>query len=198
MTKLLKTKPYLLKAEDHVITTSLAIATHFGKRHDNVLRSIQRLDCSEEFSALNFEGAKYTDEQGEQRPMYHITRDGFVFLVMGFRGKKAALWKERYINAFNQMEAALLNQHRDALAYRARMLERRRQDLECDYQHSRAVMAEERRAKNQKIGRLKTSLVFANKKIARLEQQIEDQKVQLGLWQDRAELYQIKLKWQRH
>ena len=198
MTKLLKTKPYLLKAEDHVITTSLAIATHFGKRHGNVLQSIQRLDCSEEFIELNFQFNEYEDSIGRKLPIYHITRDGFVFLVMGFRGKKAALWKERYINAFNQMEAALLSQHMDALAYRERMVERRRQELEEDYQRSRTVMAEQRRDKNQQIGRLKTRLVFANRKVARLEKQIEDKEVQLGLWQDRAELYQIKLKWQRH
>lgn len=36
--------------------------------------------------------------------MYEITRDGFVFLCMGFTGAAAAQWKERYINAFNQME----------------------------------------------------------------------------------------------
>lgn len=36
-----------------------------------------------------------------------ITRDGFVFLAMGFTGKEAAQWKEAYIEAFNAMEAAL-------------------------------------------------------------------------------------------
>ena len=30
-----------------------------------------------------------------------------MFLVMGFTGKEAALWKERFINAFNEMEASL-------------------------------------------------------------------------------------------
>lgn len=39
--------------------------------------------------------------------MYEITRDGFVFLCMGFTGSAAAQWKEKYIAAFNQMEAQL-------------------------------------------------------------------------------------------
>jgi phage regulator Rha-like protein len=39
--------------------------------------------------------------------MYRITRDGFTFLCMGFTGAEAAKWKEAYINAFNEMEAAL-------------------------------------------------------------------------------------------
>ena len=37
--------------------------------------------------------------------MYYINRDGFVFLVMGFTGKKANEWKWKYIEAFNQMES---------------------------------------------------------------------------------------------
>ena len=41
-------------------------------------------------------------------PCYQITRDGFAFLAMGFTGKRAAQFKEAYINAFNQMEQALI------------------------------------------------------------------------------------------
>ncbi len=36
-----------------------------------------------------------------------MTKDGFVFLVMGFTGKKAAAFKEAYIAEFNRMEAEL-------------------------------------------------------------------------------------------
>jgi phage antirepressor YoqD-like protein len=36
-----------------------------------------------------------------------MTRDGFTFLVMGFTGKKTAIWKEQFIRAFNTMEAKL-------------------------------------------------------------------------------------------
>ncbi len=36
-----------------------------------------------------------------------MTRDGFVFLVMGYTGEKASRFKEEYINAFNDMEAEL-------------------------------------------------------------------------------------------
>ena len=34
-----------------------------------------------------------------------MTRDGFTFLVMGYRGKKAARFKEAYIRRFNEMES---------------------------------------------------------------------------------------------
>jgi len=44
--------------------------------------------------------------------MYHITKDGFIFLVMGFTGEKAAQIKEAYIDAFNRMEVRLAQQTR--------------------------------------------------------------------------------------
>lgn len=71
------------------------------------MRDIENLDCSENFTALNFEGSKYKDDSGKINRMYLMTKDGFTFLVMGYRGKKAARFKEDYINAFNQMEEIL-------------------------------------------------------------------------------------------
>lgn len=41
--------------DGQVVTTSLKVAERFGKRHDNVLRAIDNLDCSAGFRLLNFE-----------------------------------------------------------------------------------------------------------------------------------------------
>lgn len=87
------------------ITTSRKIAEVFEKEHYNVLRDIENLDCSEEFTALNFEVSGYKDTSGKKNKEYIITKDGFVFLVMGYRGKKAAAFKESYIKRFNDMES---------------------------------------------------------------------------------------------
>lgn len=97
----------LAVVDGHVTTTSNQIAEHFGKRHDHVLRAIDRLDCSDEFRRLNFGAADYLDEQGKPRKAYRLTRDGFTFLAMGFTGRDAARWKEAYIAAFNRMESTL-------------------------------------------------------------------------------------------
>lgn len=72
-----------------------------------MLRDIQALDCSKEFTESNFGLSKYKDSTGKYNPMYYITKDGFTFLVMGYRGKKAAEFKEAYISAFNKMESIL-------------------------------------------------------------------------------------------
>ena len=87
--------------------TSLTIAEKFGKRHDDVLKRIRRLDCDEEFRLGNFAESSYVNEQGKTQPMYRVTRDGFAFLAMGFTGKEAAAWKVKFLTAFNLMEKAL-------------------------------------------------------------------------------------------
>lgn len=92
---------------DRLVTTSLAVSNHFGKKHKNVLQAIENLECSDEFVKLNFQPISYRDGMNREKPAYEITRDGFVFLCMGFTGSAAAQWKERYIAAFNAMEARL-------------------------------------------------------------------------------------------
>lgn len=106
MSQLLPTDGYglFIDKKDTARVNSLMVATVFNKRHDNVLRDIQNLDCSDDFRLLNFEESKYTNDQGKKQPCVNMTRDGFVFLVMGYRGKKAAQFKEAYINRFNEME----------------------------------------------------------------------------------------------
>lgn len=108
MTNITTRKPSVKLVHGQAITTSLKVAESFGKRHDNVLRTITNLECSPEFTALNFEASEYTDRTGRKLPMYTITRDGFAFLASGFTGKEAAQWKEKYIAAFNELERRAL------------------------------------------------------------------------------------------
>lgn len=91
--------------------TSRQVAEAFGKEHKNVIRDIRSiLDTDEgEFNALNFELVNYKDVKGEERPMYVMSRDGFVLLGMGFTGAKALAMKVAYITRFNEMEEELRN-----------------------------------------------------------------------------------------
>lgn len=101
-------RPQLTVVNGHATTTSLQVAEYFGKQHYRILRAIENLECSSEFRLANFGETPYTDPQnGQTYPAYTITKDGFVFLAMGFTGKEAAKWKEAYITAFNAMEAKL-------------------------------------------------------------------------------------------
>lgn len=98
------TQPEIAIINGQAVTSSLAVAEYFRKPHKDVLAKISRLDCSLEFTERNFSLSEYTDYSGRKLPCYNITRDGFAFLAMGFTGKRAAKFKEAYINAFNQME----------------------------------------------------------------------------------------------
>lgn len=98
-------------SNNRLVTTSLDIAQNFGKKHAHVLRDIENLECSQSFRESNFGLSSYISNQNKALPMYEITRDGFVFLCMGFTGASAAYWKERYINAFNQMENRIVSDY---------------------------------------------------------------------------------------
>ncbi len=91
--------------QDIARVDSRYVAQFFEKEHKNVIRDIRELDCSESFRQLNFEPSSYINEQGKKQPCYIMTRDDFVFLAMGYRGKRAAQFKELYIRRFNEMES---------------------------------------------------------------------------------------------
>ena len=84
---------------------SLFVAQFFEKEHRTVLRDVRSLDCSDDFRLHNFVQSTYKNSQGKKQPCYYMTRDGFVFLAMGYTGKKAAHFKELYIKRFNAMES---------------------------------------------------------------------------------------------
>ncbi|BCB06799.1 hypothetical protein HHSLTHF2_06890 [Vreelandella venusta] len=92
-------------------TTSLKVAEAFGKRHTHVLRKIDELDCHKEFTSAHFWADVQTVRLGQgakrESRVVEMDKDGFMFLVMGFTGQKAAQIKVAYINAFNWMAEKL-------------------------------------------------------------------------------------------
>ncbi|MDH2091146.1 Rha family transcriptional regulator [Rhizobium pusense] len=99
--------PILSIKDGNVVANSRDVADYFEKRHADVLRSIDCLDCSPQFTERNFAFSGYLDSTGRTLRSIDMTKDGFVFLAMGFTGAKAARFKEAYITQFNAMEAEL-------------------------------------------------------------------------------------------
>jgi len=64
------------------------------------------------FNNSNFEKTSYKDAKGEWRPLYKMTKDGFMLLVMGFRGAVARALKIEYINEFNRMQSFINTKYR--------------------------------------------------------------------------------------
>ena len=96
------------------VVSSLDVARHFQRRHSHILRDIDRLRSilPKSFCEPNF-GLTFNEVPGpnggvRQEKAYLLTRDAFSLLVMGMTGKAAIMWKLRYIEAFNTLEAAAL------------------------------------------------------------------------------------------
>ena len=100
--------PVVIIDKRRATTSSLEVANIFAKKHKNVLRDIENLDTSSAFHRLNFEPVFHRDSYDREQKMYQICKDGFVFLVMGYRGQAAAEFKEAYIGEFNRREAEIL------------------------------------------------------------------------------------------
>ncbi|PSU58378.1 Rha family transcriptional regulator [Photobacterium phosphoreum] len=95
---------------NELVTDSLTVSKHFSKQHKNVIQKIESLDCSDIFTSANFSAHAKKITAGavvRDSKVYQMSKDGFMFLVMGFTGKRAAAVKEAYINAFNQMAEQL-------------------------------------------------------------------------------------------
>lgn len=106
------------------MASSRQIAEHFGKQHGHVLRDIDELikGVSKNGDTPMFEKSTYVHSQnGQEYPEYKMNRDGFSLLVMGFTGKDALKWKLKYIEAFNQMERALISKTPQTFAQALRL-----------------------------------------------------------------------------
>jgi Rha family phage regulatory protein len=115
---------FVMVAGDAPVTDSRRVAKAFDRRHDHVLRDIRRLlrDLPEEHRLPNF-GECFENNSlanGKPEPLFRMTKDGFMLLVMGFTGRKALAVKLAFIKAFNAMaehlRTGLWHQRRDAEA----------------------------------------------------------------------------------
>lgn len=95
--------------------SSREVASNFDKDHRVVTRSIKNKikslteqNCAVQITNL-FIPTTY-EHNGNQYKEYLLTRDGFTFIVMGFTGSKADIWKLKYIQAFNKMEQTIKQQ----------------------------------------------------------------------------------------
>lgn len=99
---------------DGTFTTSLKVAEHFHKRHDNVLRDIEKLRSDVELlggTPLKFEESSATSGRTKrgvrQVPIYKMDREAFSILAGRFTGKMALRWQLDFYAAFRELERQL-------------------------------------------------------------------------------------------
>jgi len=120
------------------VTSSLVVAESFEKRHDHVLRDVEKLQKDvPNFGEMFFEG-KEPDSYGRERKVYYMNFNGFTLLTMGFNGQKAMQFKLTYINAFNEMERQLIEMNRpsyeieDHIQRATKWIEERKELIEAE------------------------------------------------------------------
>lgn len=87
-----------------LVVSSRVIAEGLGKRHADVLESIDRILTNGDFRSLCI-SSSYTDKKGENRREYLLTKDGFTLYMFNIQGYND--FKLAYINKFNEMEKSL-------------------------------------------------------------------------------------------
>lgn len=88
-----------------LVVSSRVIANELGKRHSDVLESLDRILTNGNFRSLLI-SSNYIDAKGESRREYLLTKDGFTLYMFNIQGYND--FKMAYINKFNEMEKALL------------------------------------------------------------------------------------------
>lgn len=135
-------------------TTSQIVAKSFGKRHDNILRDIDKhvarfKAVDPEWTLLNFEECLENNELANGKPdrYYRLTELAFVKVVFAFTGDKAARVQVAFLKEFKRMR-----EHIKALQdWRKEVAERSlaNQEKLIAIEQRKILMSEQRKVKKQ-------------------------------------------------
>ena len=114
-----------ISKESHITNTvsSRKVAVDFNKEHKHILRDIDAIAKDVPSFGLMFIESTEPDSYGRPQRVYHMNRDGWTLLAMGFNGSAAMQWKVKYIAMFNEMEAKALVPQKLPQTYKEALLE---------------------------------------------------------------------------
>ena len=132
------------KSGNNLVTTSRNLADVLGKRHDNIIRDLDKIvnnGVSSNVSTLIIPSTYVNEQNKQEYRQYLLTKDGlilYLFNIQGYNDEKLA-----YINKFNEMEKQLQNQFKVPATFKeALMLAVEQQDhiekLELKIQNDKA------------------------------------------------------------
>jgi len=96
--------------QSEVWSDSLIFAYNFNLPHTEIRRKIKNLTMENPMLKTMFVEVDYTNDRNRTYKKYLLNRDGYMFLVMNTHTEGANKVKLRFIQAFNHMERALMNQ----------------------------------------------------------------------------------------
>lgn len=110
---------YLCQGEP--VTDSLIIALEFGRRHDNVLQSIDSLINDGSIGRLEFKKSYYLNEQGKKQRKIELTERSALIAMPFIGGRKSRLGQVRLVDAFLAMRREVAAQSGNWLESRKRV-----------------------------------------------------------------------------
>ena len=84
------------------VVSSRIIADQLGKRHDNVVRDLDKILETSNLSSLIIPSTYRVDGQNREYKEYLLTKDGFILYMFNIQGFQE--FKMAYIQKFNEME----------------------------------------------------------------------------------------------
>ena len=84
------------------VVSSRTIAEQLGKRHDNVVRDLEKILETSNLSSLIIPSTYRVDGQNREYKEYLLTKDGFILYMFNIQGFQE--FKMAYIQKFNEME----------------------------------------------------------------------------------------------
>jgi len=92
--------------ESKVMTSSIKISEHFGRRHKDILKAIRNVlaRTEREEHRRNFAPMLGRDNRGRRQDYFLLTQKGFQFVATGLTGSEADGWKWKFLDAFEAME----------------------------------------------------------------------------------------------
>lgn len=118
-----KQEPIVFFDSSRIVTDSLLIAGEFEKPHKMVLRKIDNAverDKRLKIGGRIFALSSYKTSQNKTQKKYLLNRDAFLEIAMTFTGDRAAQLRDRFIKAFNHLEASYCKHQSDTARIEAR------------------------------------------------------------------------------
>ena len=88
-------------------TSSIVIAKEFGRRHGNVLQSLDSLIADGTLNQLEFKSVKYVDDKGETRRLLELSERGALIAMPFIGGRKSRHGQVRLVDAFLAIRSKL-------------------------------------------------------------------------------------------
>lgn len=134
------------------VVSSRDIAEGLGKRHSDVLESLDKILENGDFRSLIIPSNYKVYGQNRNYKEYLLTKDGFVLYMFNIQGYQE--FKLAYINKFNEMEKALQNQYYIPQNYSEAL------KLAYEQQEQIEALGIENKVKDQQISELKPKATY--------------------------------------